>query len=99
MDNKQIFRKYYGRLAFEGVLKALVWGFAVGLLAFTVTAFICWAVSYDPGIWIALGIGVAAIPSHRKGDRPQDRRARIGRAHDHDGGIAEERHIHCNASA
>lgn len=61
MDNKQIFRKYYGRLAFEGVLKALVWGFAVGLLAFTVTAFICWAVSYDPGIWIALGIGVAAI--------------------------------------
>lgn len=58
MDSKQIFQKYYRRLSGEGVLRAFVWGLMAGMLTFAVATFIFWLAGYDPGILIALGIGV-----------------------------------------
>jgi len=55
MKNKQIFKKYYSRLAKEGMLKALIWGFIFGLIASTVPALIAYFFNYN-GIWIALGV-------------------------------------------
>lgn len=59
MDSKQLFRKYYGRLAREGVLRALIWGLAAGLIVFALTTFACWAVDFTVGIVIAALLGVA----------------------------------------
>lgn len=58
MDSKQLFQKYYRRLSGEGVLRAFVWGLMAGMLTFAVATFIFWLAGYDPGILIALGIGV-----------------------------------------
>ena len=60
-DREHLFQKYYNRLAAEGVIKALIWGLAVGFAIFFVTAFISWATDFIAGLWIGIGIGIAAI--------------------------------------
>lgn len=59
MDNKNIFKKYYRRLAREGIVKALLFGIAAGFAVNFVTALVTWlAVTYK-GLYIAIGAGVA----------------------------------------
>ncbi len=60
MDSKQIFEKYYSRLAKEGIIKALICGFIVGFAVSIIPAFITYLVNYN-GLWISMGIGLAAV--------------------------------------
>lgn len=61
----QLFKKYYRRVAREGVLKALFCGLIVGSVALLIVAAATWFAAYKPGLWIALalfavGLGVSA---------------------------------------
>ena len=57
-----IFKKYYARLRRIGVLKAILWGVAIGCIAAFIAAFATW-MSYSDGFFLTLGIfaGVAVI--------------------------------------
>ena len=59
MNNKQLFQRYYGKLAWEGWLKSFIWGFDAGCIVFALLTFIGWAVGLNLMIWVAIGIGVA----------------------------------------
>ena len=59
MDNKSFFQNYYKKLAFEGWLKALIWGFNAGCVVFAITLFIGWATGFDAAVWLSIGVGVA----------------------------------------
>ncbi len=54
MENKGIFKKFYGRLQFEGWLKALLCGLVVGLAADFIVAFALWFTEWN-GLWFSLG--------------------------------------------
>ena len=54
MDVKELFDKYYSRLAREGILKALFCGLIVGFAVNFVVAFIAWYYGFN-GLWWALG--------------------------------------------
>jgi hypothetical protein len=60
MDNKQVFKKYYSRLATEGMIKALICGFIVGFAVSIIPAFISDLVNFN-GLWLSIGIGLAAV--------------------------------------
>lgn len=59
MDHKQLFHQYYGKLAWEGWLKAFLWGFDVGCIVCAILAFIGWAVNSAVMFWVAIGFGIA----------------------------------------
>lgn len=59
MNNRQLFRKYYGKLAFEGWLKAFMWGFDIACVTIALVLFIGWATAFEASVWIAVGAGVA----------------------------------------
>lgn len=59
MDHKQLFHQYYGKLAWEGWLKAFLWGFDVGCIVCAILAFIGWAVNSAVMFWVAIGVGIA----------------------------------------
>lgn len=59
MRNNSLFQKYYKKLAFEGWLKALIWGFNAGCVVFAITLFIGWATGFDAAVWLSVGVGVA----------------------------------------
>lgn len=57
MNGKQMFEKHYGRLAKEGMLKALILGLIVGFAVNFVIAFVTWFTPFN-GLWVAIGGGV-----------------------------------------
>ena len=59
MDHKQLFHRYYGKLAWEGWLKAFFWGFDAGCIVCAILAFIGWAVTSAVMFWVAIGVGIA----------------------------------------
>ncbi len=66
MEKDRLFKKYYNKLAAEGILKSFLWGATVAFSATFVAAFICWFTT-DIGLWVSLGVlfGVhaAAVPA------------------------------------
>ena len=57
MDVKELFDKYYSRLAREGMLKALFCGLIVGFAVNFAVAFTAWYYGWN-GLWWALGAWV-----------------------------------------
>ena len=60
MESRNLFKKYYSRLAWEGILKALICGFIVGFAANFIVSLVTYCVDYD-GLWLSIGIGLAVV--------------------------------------
>lgn len=60
MDNNSVFKRFYNRMAAEGVLKSLLWGIAVGFAVNFITAFVTWFTKFD-GLWLSIGLGLGAV--------------------------------------
>lgn len=58
MNLKQMFKKHYLRLVFEGVFKSVLVGLAIGFAANFLMALLGWVFSFGE-IWLAIGIGAA----------------------------------------
>lgn len=60
--HESVFRDYYSRLRREGLIKALLWGLAIGFFAAFIAAFATW-MSYFKGFYLTVGIlvGVTAL--------------------------------------
>jgi len=60
MNNKRIFRKYYSKLALEGIIKALILGVIVGLFISLIPATVVLIanLSYN---WIPISVGVGIV--------------------------------------
>ena len=63
-DNQnKTFKRFYGRVAQDSILKSFLWGLVAGSLAALIVAFAAWFARFGAGVWIALGsfIGVTAL--------------------------------------
>lgn len=58
MNIKELFDKYYSRLAREGMLKALFSGLSVGFAVNFIVAFICWYFNANGLLWSLLALVV-----------------------------------------
>ena len=58
MNSKELFEKYYSRLAKEGLFKALFVSFAIGFAASFLTAFLCWYYEANGVLWSILTLVV-----------------------------------------
>lgn len=65
MKDKQdkTFKRFYGRVAQDSILKSFLWGLVAGSVAALIVAFATWFARFGAGVWIALGffIGVTAL--------------------------------------
>lgn len=60
-DAKKLFDKYYSRLVWEGVLKALAFGLIVSFSAVIVVATATWLLNYEGALWVTLTSGAVAL--------------------------------------
>lgn len=56
-----LFKKYYSRVAKEGVVKSLMWAFSIGFAAVALCALISWIVDFKIGAWICLALFVVSV--------------------------------------
>lgn len=57
MDQKNLFKKYYNKVALEGALRSLVWGLVIGFSVDLLIAAITWFTKFN-GLWLAIGLGL-----------------------------------------
>ena len=62
MNLKQLFKKHYLRLVFEGILRSTLAGLAIGLAANAIVGVITWFFNLG-GVWLPIlsGLGVALV--------------------------------------
>lgn len=60
--NESVFKKYYGKLRRNAILKSFLWGLAFGFIAAFIAGFAMW-MSYEKGFLITIGVfvGVTAL--------------------------------------
>ncbi len=56
-----LFKKYYSRVAKEGVVKSLIWALSIGFAAAALCALISWIVDFQIGAWICLALFVVSV--------------------------------------
>ncbi len=56
-----VFKKYYARIAREGVMKAVLLSGGIALGALAVTVLISWFTGFKAGLWLGLGIFAALL--------------------------------------
>lgn len=61
MKNDTLFRKYHKRIAREGIVKSLLYGLIAGSCALLVSALLCWFFGFKGGLWLSIGLFVAAV--------------------------------------
>ena len=57
---KKLFKRYYNRLAFHGIIKALFLGLIVGFIGLLISSLCCWFCSYK-ALWLCLTIFGALV--------------------------------------
>ncbi len=55
MNGKKTFKKFYHRLALEGVLKAFMWALVIAFAACFVISFVSWFFPFN-GLWLAIAV-------------------------------------------
>ena len=53
----KLFKQYYNKILFEGILKTVLCELVAGFAADFLVAAISWFVGYDGGLWLSIGIG------------------------------------------
>lgn len=61
MNEKSTFKKYYDRLAKEGLLRSALWAFVYALALYCVLLFVAWCVDADWMLWLSVGLAGALL--------------------------------------
>ncbi len=61
MKNQPLFRKYHKRIAWEGIVKSLLYGLIAGSCALLVSALLCWFFGFRGGLWLSIGLFVLGV--------------------------------------
>ncbi len=61
MNDKKTFKKYYGRLATEGLLKALLFGLAIACAVYCILVLVMWFTEISWMIWVAVAAFAAVL--------------------------------------
>lgn len=57
----QLFQKYYGRIAKEGILKAMLWSLLIACSVLAVTIALSWFFGFKAGLWIGIALFAVAM--------------------------------------